>query len=195
MNFYLFQMMSDRLFHYGAHKVLQIQAKFSPTYCYFFRMVTHTVMPFHKGVVPHKKSKKKSKKSKKGKGKRDIPEISDKFLGIAHGDDVSLHFFFKFYFVKYEIFQVFLIYYNPDTRSPEYPSYTPEEKIVSKQLIGMYHSYSSKDEPKYGKLSIDQLTDEVKCLEIFSPDNVTMVTKDEEFGHITFWDELGIPDE
>jgi hypothetical protein len=84
-------MMTDRLFHYGAHKAVQIQAKFSPTYCYFFRMVTHNILPFHKGVVPHDKKVKKSKKSKstKGRGKRDIPELSDKFLGIAHGDDVS----------------------------------------------------------------------------------------------------------
>jgi hypothetical protein len=59
----------------------------------------------------------------------------------------------------------------------------------------MYQSFSLKDETKYGKLSIEPVDDDVKCFEIFSPENVTMVTKDEDFGHITFWDELGIPDE
>lgn len=66
-------MMTDRLFHHGAHVALELHSKFAATYCYFFRFETLNVLPIAPCVIYG----------------------TDKCrLGIAHGDDVCEHFVF-----------------------------------------------------------------------------------------------------
>lgn len=67
-------MITDRLYHNGAYKAVQLHSKFAPTYFYYFRFITKS------GIAPE--LKKNSKKNKKA--------ATDVFLGVSHGDDVFL---------------------------------------------------------------------------------------------------------
>lgn len=94
-------------------------------------------------------------------------------LGVSHGDDV------------------FLIYDNPDSRS--YIPYSEGEKIVSKNLIGIYSSFSKQNVPFYGNLSISAVKpNKINGLEIYSDRKVFMAVKDEKFGQTKFWDSLNL---
>lgn len=153
------------MYHDGAFKAAQLQSKFAPTYFYYFRFVTKT------GIAPElngisSRSRKEQKKS------------LDDNLGISHGDDV------------------FLIYYNPDARGPTNVPYSKEEMLVGGHLIGLYHSFAKHNETRYANTTIEKVFPRrVKCLEIFSDENVTMAVKGDEFGNTKFWDSLNINDD
>lgn len=119
----------------------------------------------------------KSMQKNSKKYKQRFRRAQDDFLGISHGDDV------------------FLIYFNPNSRGPNAIPYSDEEKIVSGQLIDLYHNFALYNITAYGNLTINRVKDSiVNCLEIFSAQNFSMTLKDEEFGQQKFWDDLMIND-
>lgn len=67
-------MMTDRLYHHGALKALQLQSMLSSTYFYFFRYRIKNGDT--SGITVVRNS--------------DVEEISESFLGVSHGDDVFL---------------------------------------------------------------------------------------------------------
>lgn len=78
-------MMTDRLFHHGAYKALQLHAKKSDTYFYLFSMVTNNILPVidpaWSPIDPRVLSR-----GLDGAPPGIGPEGS--MLGISHGDDV-----------------------------------------------------------------------------------------------------------
>ena len=155
--------MTDRLYHHGAKKALQLQSKLSPTYFYYFR---YRIKNGETSGITIVRSDEESQKPE---------EINENFLGISHGDDV------------------FLIYYNPSSR--EFIEYSEDEKIVSSYLINLYQNFSYDDSAVYDRLKVGKVeTNDIKSLEIFTSSNYAMTTKDQNFGHSTFWDALKIQD-
>lgn len=149
-------MITDRLFHNGAHIAAQLQSVFAPTYFYYFRFITKT------GIVPELNKN----------GAADSEPLND-FLGISHGDDI------------------FIVFYNPDSRD-QIP-YSDAEKRVGHQLINLYFNFATTNFAVYGNRTIVPVEpSKLKCMEIFSPQNFSMAEKDDDFGHIKFWDSLMI---
>lgn len=90
-------------------------------------------------------------------------------LGISHGEDVLL------------IFKTVL----------RKVSYSQEETLMIKSLIDLYHNFSTKNIPNFNDFEIEMSSsDEIKCLEIFSPNQFNMKTLDEKFGHVKFWRQI-----
>lgn len=150
-------MITDRLYHVGAYKAIQLQSNYSASYFYYFRYVTAA------GSIPGVKSLKEKK-----------PETQKDFLGVSHGDDI------------------FLIYYNSVSRRRVY---SEGDKIISRNLIKLYSDFSKHNSTAYGDLLINEVNaTAVNCLEIFSPRNFSMTTKDDHFASIDFWNNLEIND-
>lgn len=84
-----------------------------------------------------------------------------------------------------------MIYLNPGCCG----NFTEEDKVISSQLISLYHNFAYHNIAAYGNLTIDRVEpSNVKSLEIFSSQNYSMALKDYEFGHQSFWDGLMIND-
>lgn len=155
-------MLTDRLFHDGAFKALQMQSKFAPTYFYYFRVITKT------GIAP-------SLKKIGSKHYSESADLQDDHLGVSHGDDV------------------FLIYLNPSSRGPTKIPYSKEEKMVGHELITLYYNFAATNFSLFNNVTIEKVdASDVKCLEIFSSQNFSIVTKDDQFGNVKFWDSLDI---
>lgn len=69
--------------------------------------------------------------------------------------------------------------------------YSDEEKTVSNNLIGMYYNFAKHNSAVYGGAAIEKThPDDVKCMEIFSPEEYNMVQLDEYFGNGPLWDSI-----
>lgn len=155
-------MITDRLYHKGAYDSLQFQSKLAPTYFYYFRFV----------IIEEASSLEKV-------GALNSVESTDPkndFLGVSHGDDV------------------FLIYFNPNSASPKNSYSNQSDKaIVGNDLINLYYNFANNSLAAFDNLKISNVKpNQVNCLEIFSPQNFSLVLKDEKFGNGEFWDRLNI---
>lgn len=149
-------MITDRLYHSGAKKSLELQSKFSATYFYYFRFITKTGIATELNNVSADQNR--------------IP-----YLGVSHGDDV------------------FLIYYNPLSRF-QIP-YSDDEKVVSKDLIKVYKSFSTNNFPFYDSVKLEKVDRfDIKSLEIIDSANFSIKSINKDFGHEQFWGSLNIKD-
>lgn len=71
-------MITDRLYHDGAFKAVELQSKFAPTYFYYFRFVANSGVALELNEIGQQGSSE--------------PPLSD-YLGVSHGDDVFLIYF------------------------------------------------------------------------------------------------------
>lgn len=155
-------MITDRLYHNGAFKAVQMQSEFSPTYFYYFRFI----------------GKKGFANKLKEKGAKHYSESNDlnqnDFLGVSHGDDI------------------FLIYSTKNSRRSAM-FHSEEEQIVSNELINLYYNFATKNLATFNNLTITKVEpSNVECLELFSSQNYSMVSKNSSFGNGMFWDSLNI---
>lgn len=92
-------------------------------------------------------------------------------LGIGHGDDV------------------FLIYENLDEPNELEGTETIQ---MSSLLMNFYGNFSLKNTPVFGAQELERVEPKnVRCLEIFSPSNFSIVQKN-NIGNIYFWKSLNI---
>ena len=90
-------------------------------------------------------------------------------LGISHGEDVLL------------IFKTVL----------RKISYSEEEKLMIKSLIDLWYNFATKSIPSFNGFEIEMSSsDNVKCLEIFSPKQFEMKSLSETFGQVKFWQHI-----
>lgn len=90
-------------------------------------------------------------------------------LGISHGEDVLL------------IFKTVL----------RKVSYSEEETLMIKSLIDLWYNFATKNIPSFNGFEIEMsASDNVKCLEIFSPKQFKMKSLDESFGQVNFWQRI-----
>ena len=90
------------------------------------------------------------------------------YIGVAHGEDV-------------------LLIYRTHLRDLPF---NDEESTISKKLIDMYYNFASKNVVVYGDLEVEATNPKhMKALEIKSTFG-SIIQLDEEFGGVTFWDEI-----
>lgn len=91
------------------------------------------------------------------------------FKGISHGEDVLLIFHHGLRDVLH----------------------SEDEKIISSNLIKMYHSFAANNSAVYSNHEMEECKpDEVKYLVITATDDHRVVGTDPYFGNVQFWDEI-----
>lgn len=90
------------------------------------------------------------------------------FKGIAHGEDVGLIF-----------------------RLLRTKPYSNDEKMMIKNLIEMWHSFATTNEPSFNGSKITKSTPhKLKYLEISSNEEFKNFDIDEYFGEVGFWNKI-----
>jgi hypothetical protein len=69
--------------------------------------------------------------------------------------------------------------------------YLKEEENMIKNLIGMYYSFATENVPSFNGFTIKKSTaDKISYLKIVSDQNIKMIEMKNEFGQVTFWEEI-----
>jgi hypothetical protein len=90
--------------------------------------------------------------------------------------------------------QVFLIFFNLDSRGPSKAPYTDDEKIMSKNFLDMYYTFATTGKPTFGTEPLEpvQTGGKIMTNEILSSKDVVKTEVNSTFGNSQFWDSLEI---
>lgn len=89
--------------------------------------------------------------------------------GVAHGEDVLLIYAHHFRDIPY----------------------SEEETAIGQNLIDLHYNFAKHNKAVYGSMNIEKTkVNDIKCLEINSLDDYKMIQLDDDFGNMSFWDEI-----
>lgn len=90
-------------------------------------------------------------------------------MGVAHGDDVFLIF---------------------DNR--KLSEYSEEERLIGSNFVKMYEHFAIHGDVVFGDSLINATDSDLKCLEILSATNHSMISIQKSFGNFGFFNELNL---